>query len=279
MASVNFEKLKGSGAVKAMLRHCDKEERIRHEHSNKEINKDLTHKNITFGYSYEKTCKRYDDRIEMLDSTTNKNKRKDRVSAFGLTIPAPAGISEEQVPQFFREVGKIIQAKYGKENLLAAYAHFDEIHCYLDHGELKFSRPHLHAYVIPEHEGQLNGKWFSSRKNMIELNRTIEKMCNEKFNVKFMTGEPPRNRTVEELKQLSNQELGEREELVRELQNVFAQNDHMRKSCEAIVNWAQKHNEVNVMDFIQRALEYDPVKAKEARQKSQTIQHTNDYDR
>ena len=42
MASVNFEKLKTSQEVKAMLRHCDKEERMTTNHSNKEINKLLS---------------------------------------------------------------------------------------------------------------------------------------------------------------------------------------------------------------------------------------------
>ena len=41
---------------------------------------------------------------------------------------------------------------------------------------MKESREHLHFYVIPEIDGQLNGKNFSSKKRMIELNKKLEKL-------------------------------------------------------------------------------------------------------
>ncbi len=46
MASVNFEKLKTPQQVKAMLRHCDGEERMEANHSNIDIDKSKTSGNM-----------------------------------------------------------------------------------------------------------------------------------------------------------------------------------------------------------------------------------------
>ena len=47
MASVNFKKLKGND-VKAMLRHCDSAERLKHNHKNQDIDKSRTKNNINY---------------------------------------------------------------------------------------------------------------------------------------------------------------------------------------------------------------------------------------
>ena len=63
------------------------------------------------------------------------------------------------------------------------------------------SRSHLQCYVVPEHNGKLNGKWFSSRANMIKLNNSIHRMAPEQFGVTFMDGSKRKSRkTVEQLK-------------------------------------------------------------------------------
>lgn len=63
------------------------------------------------------------------------------------------------------------------------------------------SRAHMQCYVVPEHNGKLNGKWFSNKSNMIKLNNAIHKMAQEQFNVMFMDGSKKKSRkTVEQLK-------------------------------------------------------------------------------
>ena len=75
MASVNFEKIKSVQQMKACLRHCDKEERLEHEHSNKHIDKSRTSLNLQGG-KYADTCKLVDDRMAYFDSLEGQNKRK-----------------------------------------------------------------------------------------------------------------------------------------------------------------------------------------------------------
>ena len=52
MASVNFEKLKTPQQVKAMLRHCDGEERMEANHSNIDIDKSKTSGNMQGDLDY-----------------------------------------------------------------------------------------------------------------------------------------------------------------------------------------------------------------------------------
>lgn len=211
MASVSFEKIKSISEIKAKIRHCDREERLKHEHSNKQINKDLTHNNLNLfkNDSYEDACNRFDNRLAYLDSTTNTNKRKDRVNCFGLSIPIPLGLTTEQERQFYSNTYRIICNQYGKDNIIAGYAHYDEIHDYIDAstGDIETSRPHFHLYVIPEKDGILNGKWFSSKSNMNKLNKSIDDMCMRDFNVPFMTGSKKKGQSVENLKEASMDKL------------------------------------------------------------------------
>lgn len=222
MASINFKKLKTAGDVKAMLRHCESEERLKHEHSNKDINKELTENNVNYTkLTYAQSCERYDKMIKFLDSQPGANLRKDRVSCFGLTVPACKDMSETEAKDFFLDVCRVFQNEFGAKNIVSAIAHFDEIHSYIDKGEVKESRPHLHFYVIPELNGKLNGKQFSSKKRMIELNQKIDAIAREKYHKRFMTNEKARKRSVEDLKSISNNEqeqrIKTRDELIKEI--------------------------------------------------------------
>lgn len=217
MASVNFKKLKGSD-VKSMLRHCDSAERLKRNHRNHDIDKTRTRNNINYaGLSYNQSCRRYDNRIRYLDSLQGANKRKDRVTCFGLTVPACRGMGQKESSEFFRDVCKVMVREYGKENVISMIGHYDEIHCYLDKGEVQNSRPHLHLYIVPEINGKLNGKRFSSKGRMREINKQIDELARTKYQCPFLTGEVPRKKTVEELKQVSDEELEIRQKQIKEL--------------------------------------------------------------
>ena len=62
MASVNFEKLKTPQQVKAMLRHCDGEERMEANHSNIDIDKSKTSGNMQGDLDYTAACQKYSER-------------------------------------------------------------------------------------------------------------------------------------------------------------------------------------------------------------------------
>lgn len=222
MASVNFQKCKGGSSAKAIIRHCDSEKRKNTSHSNESIDTTRTEMNCTYNFhftkkdgtkyskslNYEETCQRYDKRIQAIDEGGNRNKRKDRVTCFALCVPAPESIKSEDIKQFFSGVTQILRNKYGAKNFVNSYIHFDEVHDYKDAetGQNRTSRVHGHFFFIPEHEGQLDGKWFSSRSNMVEVNKKIDDFCREHFGIRFMDGTKKKSRkSVETLKNESVQ--------------------------------------------------------------------------
>lgn len=200
MSSVNFEKIKQNGKpVSSYLRHNDTEERLKHEHQNKDINKELTPNNLDWnGIDYQKAKSRFNSRISELDETPGQNKRKDRVVAFALCLTVPKDVKDKV--GFFNDVMKLFEKNFGKENIVQANLHCDEVHEYLENGTVKTSLEHIHCVIIPEINGILNGKKFSSKSAMSGINKTIDQMCREKYGCQFMTRETPKHKTVEELK-------------------------------------------------------------------------------
>lgn len=205
MASVNFEKFKAN-QIKAVMRHCDKEQRKQHNHSNKQINKQVTDTNLQYDRSYEETCKRYDERIAYLDSFENANKRKDRVTCLGITVPTPKGLDATEEFGWFNKVNKIVKKQFGADNVLQCYIHRDEVHQYrnAETGQLETSRVHAHFFVVPERDNKLVGKHVCNRENFIKLDNSIQDMTVSDYGIDFMDGSKKKSKaTVEELKSKS----------------------------------------------------------------------------
>lgn len=202
MASVDYKKIKTKADAAALIRHCDTDERLEHNHSNEEIDKSETENNLNlYSINYLDVLKKIKERIQYLDDTTNTNKRKDRVEMFSLIVPSCENMSIETSKEFLNDALKIIENVYDKKNIMNAYLHVDEIHEYIDDFKIKKSRPHLHIYIIAsDHEGKLNGKWFSSKAMMKKVNKEIDDLARNKYNERFMTHEKAKKKTVEQLK-------------------------------------------------------------------------------
>ena len=241
MASCDWKKLKTPQQVKAMLRHCATDERLKNEHSNREIDKTRTHLNTAFGAmkDYKTAAAFYDERLAKLDAMPGANNRKDRVTAIGLSIPFPVSEKEaKEIPHlstvfsqhnWYRDVYTTIEKRFGIDGVV----HYDETHEYTDAetGERRQSRPHLHVYVMPVVNEKLNAKNVMSKRNMIELNNAVEKISNG-YCMSFMTGTKHKStKSVEELKSAS--QLLDAE---REAQRIKAE---AQKQADAILNAAK----------------------------------------
>ena len=194
MSSLNLAKIK-QHELKALLRHCDKNERLKVEHSNEEINKEMTWKNAQFCGSYEEVCNYFDDILRELDSKPKANTRYDRVVAYAIegTLPEP---DEEKDTQKQRDawiagIEKVIKREYPEMVVLAKYIHYDEVHEYInpENGERVFSRPHVHMYVMPVIEGRLNGKkFFQYKTSLIQLHRQIDDLTRSIYGFSYGNG-------------------------------------------------------------------------------------------
>ena len=204
--SVNFKKIKNRSSARALMKHCDKSERLKNNHSNEDINKEETENNLQLyeDKSLKETMKRFTGRIETLDHTTNTNKRKDRVELFALDIPIPHGIPEKD---FFKYMCNALKTVYNEKNVIAAYLHTDEKHLYLDSSlTTRTSMNHMHVFVVPEIDGRLQGKLFSSKSRMQAINRAIDNYCRKTYGIPFLTGKKTKSReTVEDLKKSSSE--------------------------------------------------------------------------
>ena len=64
-------------------------------------------------------------------------KRKDLKVLCTWVVTKPASLPEEKEPEFFKETYKFLENRYGKENVISAYVHKDEV------------SPHIHFAFVP----------------------------------------------------------------------------------------------------------------------------------
>lgn len=243
MASIDYEKLKSLTEIMAKLIHNDKEARLEHDHANENIDKSMTPKNWQMyerkeGDKSERVkvdFRRIAARIAELDLSPNANKRKDRVLAFSLEVPIVPTIKPEDYKRYSELVEKTIREFYPKSPIINSYWHVDEVHDYIDAatGEERTSLSHGHIIIIPEIDGRLNGKAFSSRKNMVELNKKMHEAILKEFGVPFMDGTHKKSKAkVEDLKAASKKkELDKRE---RDLEHKLEEIRELKKKMDAL---------------------------------------------
>ena len=212
MASVQFDggKLHGAIEAKAMMRHADMQERLEHTHSNKDIDKSLTVLNSDLhDLSYREMCDLYDQRMQQYQKNSKRAIRKDAVTLYDAIITVPEQLPEGLEDDWFRDVENIINRHYGKNVVLDIKIHRDEVHDYTDPDSKQrvTSRTHGHVFMFPEVDNKLNAKKFSSRQNMMSLNRRIDKMTHSLYGCAFLTGKLAKDRdfqSVEQLKRASD---------------------------------------------------------------------------
>lgn len=212
MASMDWQKLKTSSQVKAVIRHNDKSKRIEGNHSNKDIDTRQTHLNDQ-SVSFEEACKIYNERIYELDQRPGANIRKDRVTACMLCTSIPENLPEVKENEWIRKMTKIVTEIVGRDNLVGTWTHRDEKHEYIDKitNTMVKSRTHIHIMVIPEINGKLDAKHMCSRANFIKMNKAINDMTQTEYGIDYMNGRGSTKMDIETLKQLSIEKQREKE--------------------------------------------------------------------
>lgn len=215
--SVKYDggKIKNMRMFKGLIRHCAPDTRYGDNQKNEHVDESKAGLNYSFlDLTYADRVERLQNRLKALEST-NTNKRKDRVFAYSVEIAAPAELKLDQAKEWFKNTMYHMCAMYGYKdfsNLIYADLHCDEVHDYIGPGnEKRTSRIHAHLCFVPEKDGSLNAKWFSSKSNMQKANRVMDNMCREKGYGTFLTGAKTRSRkTVSELKFESVERLEEK---------------------------------------------------------------------
>lgn len=115
-------------------------------------------------------------------------------------VTAPEDLTEEELPVFFDECYKFLNARYGKDNLISAPVHMDE------------TSPHLHYNFVPVVKDKKNGKLKLSakecitRKDLTSFHTDLTKHMTAVFgrDIGILNGATVGgNKTIKQLKQTS----------------------------------------------------------------------------
>lgn len=249
MARINNLKLQANnrGRMCACIAH---NLRTHDNHSNKDIDPSKSGENvILYDLDYNQTVKRLYDRLAEIGKT-NTNKRKDRVEMIEATIPYPRDwqqLTRDQQIQWGMGVIHYMQAQYGKENVIQAVIHFDEIHDYIDPNtkQITTSRPHIHVDIVPEKDGRLASKELHSRKLLQNRNEAIDKWTKQKFGILWKTGEYKKGtpkRDIDQLKAVSAN--------LADIQR----SERLKAEAERKVIEAEKDADIKIMSEYERAI-------------------------
>ncbi len=251
MAGIQWSggKCHGATEAKSILCHNDLNQRLRHRHSNPDIDTNLTLLNFSyFGRSYYEKIERYDRQISTAKCKRLSTGKNATVTMQDLCIYCPKGMMDEksgkydygQLREWFRDVGDILEHEYG-DDFLDMDIHFDEVHCYIEPGTEGYiwSRVHAHAALIPAvHEkvmgesGQeqdtriLNAKKFCSKSRIISLNNRIHEMTMQKYHMPYMDGSKKKGKgKVEDKKRESAEALARKQQEIEEREKELARRE------------------------------------------------------
>lgn len=172
MANANWNggQAKSRGQAKAWLRHNDKDRREDPQvnHSNRDIDRSLTHLNFEVGptakMSYEQKCERLEGILDAYGYPTDKEIRDSRatpkISMQGIVgyppdeFCAPEAIADGRLRAWCESWAETVCKQFGAENVIAMYVDLDEQHEYEsslpdEKGKTRRAKPHVHTYVVP----------------------------------------------------------------------------------------------------------------------------------
>lgn len=190
----------------AMKKHLGQKEREQGNHSNKDINKELTKNNYTIGCTdYGEALERMKRRTKEVDKVIPPLRiKKDRITCCFIELPCPLTLTERGLSDdFFAKSYQTLTDFFGSENVHGGFVHKDEVHTYIDKDKKhRTSLEHIHVLVsaYTPHKG-INGKAFETKPRLNTLNRNLDDMCFRSFGVRFNTKETPQRKSVERLKE------------------------------------------------------------------------------
>lgn len=238
MAIISYMKYKQPQGVAAQFLHCCKDTRVNHKHGNEHIDDSRTHLNyatlheikqedgrtVLREYTYRELFDAYANWINTLDKSTNKNKKKNRVTMVCMEVPAPEDLNPSDRESWFEDMLSELKSVYGEYTFLDMQIHYDEVHEYTktDGSTDVMSRVHAHTFWIPVVNGELNCYKYVTRINMREANKAVEKMSVEKYGVRFNSGNGQKNNML--IRQLKNDSYVARRERYKQMIEIMKQN-------------------------------------------------------
>lgn len=274
MASVNWAKHKSRSKLVGLLKHNCTEVRKEINHKNNDIDTTKTDKNWQ-NRTYEEALKFYDDRQKELLTFYKPNTRKDRVNIISLVTTRPKDLQEKDFEKWNEEVGKIIEKRFGKENIVHSSFQYDEVHEYInpDTNEKVLSREHRQDYIIPVHNNRISAKHIWTVPKMQSLNKEIHQMTKANFGVDFMDGTKKKSRgSVEEMKIKSENAKIEKEQYeIKLTRKAFTKAIKDTKEILGVSSLRDKPNLKQDLEAIQKQILFMQTHTKELKLKEERL--------
>lgn len=268
MSSVNWQKIRSAPEVVAKVKHNDIEQRLQANHSNADINKDLTSQNLSLdGRSLR-------DKIDTYNQLVNQSKktmvrvRSNAITCIGLNVKIPEDLTyapRELQEDWIYNAYDVIRDYIGENRIFSATADFDEVHAYVDPEthETVLSRPELDVKFVPSdpETGHLNAAGWQTRAKMREINNAIEQMSMEQYNIRFMTGKSAKRTDVDVLKKQSIEAEAKlleakRKENLKDLDYIMRCNEQLIADT-AKLDEREKRVDASEADLVEREKKVD----------------------
>lgn len=186
-------KLSGPGATH-ILGHCQREHTDDHlkYHTKSDIDPSQTHLNVSF-CPHGQPTPYFQERRESVGV-----KRKDQVTLVSWVVTLPRELlklpREKQVA-FFRSCSDFVANRYGQDNFVGGFVHFDE------------TTPHIHMLFMPVLNGRFCAKKMLNKRDLSAFHKDLAAHLAADKSLKFkvtekmiVPGKTKENKTIEELK-------------------------------------------------------------------------------
>ena len=226
-----------------LFSHFERRNNKYRKYNNENINKEKTYLNYNLAPTHEEGLYNFTkNRVQEL----NICKRKNAVWCCDWAVSAPKDIvgDYEKCKEFFQKTYNFLSNRYGEENVICAYAHFDEGLKNDETKDLLFNSAHLHFSFVPVvkqdvcefdvQKGELITRQIEKVIAKEVINRNELKVIHSdfqryldnelSFNANVNSGiTKGGNMTVEQMKKMSNlkNEIKENEKLLNEMQSTI----------------------------------------------------------
>lgn len=272
MASINWKKMTAKD-LDGISVHFDKEMRIRHKHSNENIDSDKTYLNYDMEKPYKESIYELKDKVKEIDKKIPPKRKfgyDKRVIAIALETPCPDEIAKlypRAEDDFFKTIYKC-EKLYFKDKVMFGSVHKDEKHTYINPitKKIENSKAHLHTLIIPYDEKYgVNGRNFVTKELMIRFNKYCDSAVFNQFGLHLNNGQGRNNwGNVESLKRDSKKfelNIGDKdkhiENLERERSNIEFSRDELFDVTYSVMHNFRKSSPKAYKEYVGKEYKYN----------------------
>ena len=252
-----------------LLSHYERKNNKFRKYTNENIDKEKTYLNSNLGPTHEDGLYKFiKDRVNELGIS----KRKNAIWACDWCLTAPEEIQgdKDRCDQFFQSAYNFLKDRYGEENVVSAYLHYDE------------TSEHMHFCFIPVvHKSEVTFNAETGQLITTTVDKVIAKECINRIELKTIHNDLQRHLDAElsfdakilngatKGKNMSVKELKYKSELEKEIKDMSKQLEQIKKDITAITT--------NFINLNETASRYNNILIAEEQERSKEISKSSEH--